>query len=146
MFCCLVLSPPPPTLHCLLSTATLLLTSRRSSNNHLRSCGNLVGEYLRLVVASRCCGVRAERELRTKNCEQVSWQVCLRQVSKRRIAWAASRPVARSSLRSHLDEPQLPPTNWFARPTRHKPSSKSLLCGEQGDLSLGIYVYSNQLT
>ena len=76
------------------------------------------------------------RELRTENCEQVSWQVCLRQVSKRRIAWAASRPVARSSLRSHLDEPQLPPTNWFARPTRHKPSSKPLLCGEQGYLSL----------
>ena len=79
------------------------------------------------------------RELRTENCEQVSWQVCLRQVSKRRIAWAASRPVARSH---HLA--QITPGRTAAAsnqlvcplPTRHKPSSKPLLHGEQGKLSL----------
>ena len=136
MFCCLVLSPPPPTLHCLLSThsdspahvtpifqqpaSKLWKLGRRT---FALGCGKQV-----LWSKSR----KLVRELRTENCEQVSWQVCLRQVSKRRIAWAASRPVARS----HLDEPQLPPTNWFARPTRHKPSSKPLLHGEQGKLSL----------
>ena len=134
MFCCAVLSPAAhtalPSLHSDSPAHVTLIFQQPSLKlwklglrTFALGCGKQV-----LWSNSR----KLLSELRTENCEQVSWQVCLRQVSKRRIAWAASRPVARS----HLDEPQLPPTNWFAPPTRHKLSSKPLLCGEQGDLSL----------